>query len=134
MNDAHVGAPRGARLGRQRNGATFFSAKSPRAHRGPRHHQGRRYGHQTTTRDIGDRLGSSACNTQTGECPGTATHRNGGQVRRRNVVVPAKLINGCHEMIVGIIGDWNLHLKDSALCARTQCNASSALRDFDRKN
>ena len=134
MNDAHVGAPRGARLGRQRNGATFFRTKAPRAHRGPRHHQGRRYCHQATTRDIGNRLGCSACNTQTGECPGTATHRNGGQVRRRNVVVPAKLINGCHEMIVGIIGDWNLHLKDSALCARTQCNASRALRDFDRKN
>ena len=45
MNDAHVGAPRGARLGRQRNGATFFRAKAPRAHRGPRHYQSRRYRH-----------------------------------------------------------------------------------------
>ena len=121
-------------FGSQRNGATFFRTKVPHTHRGPRHHQGRRYCHQATTRHIGNRLGCSACNTQTGECPGAATYRNGSKVRRRNVVLPTQLINGCHEMVVGIIGDRNLHLKDSTLGTRTQRNAASALRDFDRQN
>jgi hypothetical protein len=43
----------------------------------------------------------------------------------------AQRIDACHEVIVGIIGNWNFYLKDSAVGTRAQRNASHALREFD---
>ena len=98
---------------------------------GARRGQGAGHGNDGAAGHVGNGLGGGTGHAETGEPARAAAHGDGGKVVRRHALRAAEFVDGCHQMVVGVVGRRNGHLDHVRIHARPQRNAAGALRELD---